>query len=48
MIIRFYNVYCDLCDNLLCSYPFSPTATQLRKDGVIVKFQNGKMKIVCG
>lgn len=47
MIVKFYGVHCDICDNPLGSYPFRPTATKLRECNIKVKFQNGIMKTLC-
>jgi len=49
MIVKYYSVYCDLCNNPLgamyCNY--KPTPTTLRNNGVKVIINNGKIHTYC-
>lgn len=48
MILKCYNVFCDICDNPLNHYyGLKPTPTALRKDGIKVKINNGKVHTYC-
>mgnify|MGYP000738966015 CR=1 FL=1 len=47
MTHKIYDAYCDGCGKGLNHYGSAPTATRLRKDGVKVKYQNGKMLTFC-
>lgn len=47
MIRKWYEVSCDLCGAGLNHYAFSPTPTDLRKDGIKVIIRNGKKLTFC-
>ena len=47
MIRKWYEVSCDLCNTGLNHYAFSPTPTDLRKDGIKVIIRNGKKLTLC-
>ncbi len=48
MIQKWYDVSCDLCGYGLNHYAgFKPTPTDLRKDGIKVKINNGKILTYC-
>jgi hypothetical protein len=48
MIQKWYDVSCDLCGCGLNHYAgLKPTPTDLRKDGIKVKINNGKILTYC-
>ena len=48
MIKKWYEVSCDLCGNGLNHYAeLKPTCTDLRRDGIKVKINNGKVFVFC-
>lgn len=48
MIVKNYDVFCDLCNKLLATYlEYKPTPTKLRQDGMKIVFNNGKIHIFC-
>lgn len=48
MIQKLYEVSCDLCGYELNHYAgLKPTPTDLRKDGIKVKINNGKILTYC-
>lgn len=48
MIKKWYEVSCDLCGYGLNHYAsLKPTPTDLRKDGIKVKINNGKILTYC-
>ena len=48
MIQKWYDVSCDLCGCGLNHYAgIKPTPTDLRKDGIKVKINNGKILTYC-
>lgn len=48
MIKKWYEVSCDKCGCTINHYPNNkPTPTELRKDGVVVRINNGKIHTFC-
>lgn len=48
MIEKWYEVSCDICGYGLNHYVrYKPTPTELRRDGIKVKINNGKILTYC-
>ena len=46
-VYKYYEVSCDVCGKVINHYPYRPTRTDLKEDDAIMKYVNGKVKIIC-
>ena len=46
-IYKYYEVSCDVCGKVINHYPYRPTRNDLKKDVGVMKYVNGKVKIIC-
>ena len=46
-IYKYYEMSCDICGKAINRYLYRPTRSDLKKDGGVMKYVNGKVKIIC-